>query len=136
MHSSLFYEARHREYLPGLHTLVRVFLGVIANDWKFEVLTLESVDQKHNVAYYANNAYSKPDQASKEAQERDTERTDNAQYNSYNCQATKEQNRLHRMETHKAILLLHKEENEARYPGQNIAQTCFDIGLHTHRCRT
>ena len=43
MHSSLFYEAGLRELLLGLHSLVRVFLSVIANDRKFEVLTLEGV---------------------------------------------------------------------------------------------
>jgi hypothetical protein len=44
MHRSLFYEADLRELLLDLHTLVCVFLGVIANDGKFEVLPLEAVD--------------------------------------------------------------------------------------------
>ncbi len=105
--------------MPGLHTLIRVFLGIIANDGKFEVLPLEGIDQQYNVAYYTNNAYSNPDQACKKAQESDS--TDNTENNSYYRQTTKEQDRLHRVETHKAILLLHKEENEARHPAQDIA---------------
>lgn len=51
MHRSLFYEAGLRELLLDLHTLVCVFLGVIANDGKFEVPTLKGVDQQDNVAY-------------------------------------------------------------------------------------
>jgi hypothetical protein len=38
-------------YCLNLHTLVCVFLGVIANDRQFIVLPLEGVDQQDNVAY-------------------------------------------------------------------------------------
>src|SRR6266849_6630001 len=98
MHRSLFYEAGLRELLLDLHTLVCVFLGVIANNGKFEVPTLES------------------------------EITDNIENNLYYRQTTKEQDRLHRVETHKAILLLRQEEDEARHPAQDIAQACFNVG--------
>jgi hypothetical protein len=51
MHRSLLYEAGLRELSLDLHTLVRVSLGVIANDGQLEVLPLKGVDQQDNVAY-------------------------------------------------------------------------------------
>ena len=120
----------------GLNSLVRVFLGVIANDWQLVVLPLESIDQQDDVANQANNAYSDPDQACKQAQTRNTERTNKTENNSYYCQTPKEEDRLHCVETHKTILLLHQEKDEACHPAQYITQSCFNVGLHTHRGRT
>jgi hypothetical protein len=51
MHQSPFYEAGRRKLLLDLHALVRVFLGVIANDGQLVVLALEGVDQQEDVAY-------------------------------------------------------------------------------------
>src|ERR1017187_8545095 len=37
------------------------------------------------------------------------------------------------METHKAILLLQQEEDQARDPYTKIAQPCCCLGVHAHR---
>ena len=54
----------------------------------------------------------------------------------YYRQTPKEKDRLHGVETHKPILFLHQEKDEACYPAQYIAQSCFNVWLHTHRGRT
>src|SRR6266487_3596100 len=124
------------EALFGLHALVRVSLGVIANDWQLVILSLEAIDQQDDVANQANNANSNSDQACKQAQARNTESTNKTENNSYYCQTPKEEDRLHCVETHKTILLLHQEKDEACHPAQYITQSCFNVGLHTHRGRT
>jgi hypothetical protein len=117
----------------GSHALVCVFLSVISNDWQLEVLSLEAEDHQDNPHNKANEPYKTSEQECKHTYEREI--TNNIKDDLYDCETPKEEDRLHGVETHKSILLLHQEKDEASYPAKQIAQSRFNVGLHTHRGR-
>jgi hypothetical protein len=122
-------------YCQCLHpsnALVCIFFCVIANDGQLEVLALEAVDQQDDVAHQSYNANGPTNESHKQPYSRNAETPDHTKNNIDHRQAAKEQNRLHRVEAHEAILLLHKEEYETCHPGQNIAQASFNIRRHAH----
>src|SRR5215831_3019180 len=96
--------------------LVSESLSIIPNDWKLEVPAPEAVDQQNDPTDKSNDVYQVTEQSSYRGQEENIESSCEAEKNVQYGQAAKEQDRLHGMKAHKAILFLQEEENEPGDP--------------------
>jgi len=104
---------------------IDVALSVVTDDWQFEVLALEAVDHQHNPADELNKVCESADWSA----DKGYELCNKPDYG----QCTKEYDRLHRMEAHKAVLLLHQEEDQSGEPTEQIAQASGYILIQSHR---
>src|SRR5947209_14194111 len=103
---------------------IRPFFSIIADDGQLVVSAASCFDYQDNPADEGDE----PQPGTDEVKEGDV-----AEHGRHNAHRTEEDEGLHRVEAHKAILPLQQEEDQAGDPAAKVAQPASSGHSHPHR---